>query len=74
MISLTGPATLDAQELADLLKFRRDSLFRDLRAGRVLAPIVDRRKTKLWSRQEVQDWLNAGAPRQEIWVRVKSRK
>jgi excisionase family DNA binding protein len=62
------PLLIDAAELARLLMVSVKTIDRWLRAKKLPAPIVIGRERR-WRRQEIEQWLAAGAPSQHEWVR-----
>ena len=61
---------LNSPEVADLLNISEQHLFR-LNAEKKIPAPIKLGKSVRWSRQELLDWIAAGAPSRTEWLRVK---
>jgi excisionase family DNA binding protein len=66
------PLTLSASESAKLLGISRAHFYRLHAAGQVPRPVRLGRAVR-WVRQEIEEWLRAGAPPRVKWETMKRR-
>jgi hypothetical protein len=64
------PEVLDAEDLARFLRVSERSIGRMQQRGELPEPTIVARQRR-WSLAEVRHWFEAGAPRQEVWEKVK---
>jgi len=68
-----APILLDADQVAALLTISISHFYKLTRSGRTPSPIRLGRSAR-WPRQEIQDWIAAGAPPQSKWNHIKRMK
>ncbi len=67
------PGVLTADEAAALLKISRSHFYKLVRTGRAPGPIRLGRAVR-WLRQELDAWLEAGAPPRVRWEQTKAAR
>jgi len=60
--------------LAAYLNKSKRSLYRMLAAGELLAPLGKLGAGARWRLADVDAWIEAGFPRQEVWERMRNRQ
>jgi predicted DNA-binding transcriptional regulator AlpA len=65
------PLVIDAVEFAQMIKVSSKTIDRRLQRKELPKPIVIGRQRR-WRRQEIVDWIAAGAPSQREWERQKA--
>jgi len=74
MILSSAPLLVDARDAARLLGIGR-TLFLQLDNSGRLGPLgLKLGKRRLWSVEELRAWVQAGAPRREIWMKLKEEQ
>lgn len=67
------PLLLDATQLGKLLSCSTATIWRDLTAGRLPAPVVRGRGRTRWRYGEIVAWVDAGMPASAIWKSMQSQ-
>ena len=70
----TEPLLVDAKGVCTLLGIGLSCLYAMDRSGELGPQGLKLRRRRLWPRRELQEWVDAGCPRREIWVETKKRE
>jgi excisionase family DNA binding protein len=70
-VSMAPPLLLDTRQTAAVLGIGRTHFYRLCASGRIGPLPVKLGERSLWARAELEDWVAAGCPVREDWLRQK---